>query len=101
IASLQDEAFRPMGGAVVEGEITGSRGVRRVRFDAGASGTYTASLDDLPPGRYRVSAAASRGPRTMGRASAEFAVDRWSLEEARALPDSVELAANALASGGR
>ena len=35
------------------------------------------------------------------RASSEFAVDRWSLEAARTLPDSITLAAVASASGGQ
>jgi hypothetical protein len=48
-----------------------------------------------------VSATATRGGRTLGRATSELAVDRWSLEESRALPDSGTLAAVAQASGGR
>jgi hypothetical protein len=101
-ATLQDAAFRPVSGAVVEGEVTPGQGAaRKVRFEPGAAGSYVATLDDLPPGRYRVSARGSLGGREMGRAGSEFAVDRWSLEEARTQPDSVTLAAIAQASGGR
>ena len=101
-ATLQDAAFRPVAGAVVEGEVTPAQGAaRKVRFEPGAAGSYVATLEDLPPGRYRVSARGSLGGRELGRAGNEFAVDRWSLEEARTQPDSVTLAAIAQASGGR
>ena len=72
-----------------------------MRFEPGAAGSYVAMLDDLPPGRYRVSARGSLNGRELGRAGSEFAVDRWSLEEARTQPDSVTMAAMAAASGGR
>ena len=72
-----------------------------VRFEPGAAGSYVATLEDLPPGRYRVSARAALGGRELGRAASEFAVDRWSLEEARTQPDSLTMAAIAQATGGR
>jgi len=101
-ATLQDDAFRPVAGALVEAEVAASGGAsRKVRFEPGAAGSYVATLDDLPPGRFRVSARAARGGRELGRASTELAVDRWSLEEARTEPDSATLAAVAQASGGR
>jgi hypothetical protein len=101
-ATLQDDAFRPVAGATVEGEITGGDGrARRVRFMAGSAGSYGLELGDLPPGRYQVQAFASLGGKALGRASSEFAVDRWSLEESRALPDSAALAALTSATGGR
>jgi hypothetical protein len=101
-ATLQDEAFRPVADAVVEGEVSGSGGAtRRVRFEPRAAGAYEALIEDPAPGRYRVSARARRGGRELGRAGAEFAVDRWSLEEARVEPDSAALAAVATAGGGR
>src|SRR5205085_1492737 len=68
---------------------------------AGGGGSYTASLDHLEPGRYRVSATAMRAGRLLGRSTSEFAVDRWSLEEARAVPDCAALAPLSRASGGR
>jgi hypothetical protein len=101
-ASLQDAQFRPLAGAEVEGEVTTGQGQsRKVTFEPGAAGSYVATLDDLPPGRYRVSARATLGGREVGRAGSELAIDRWSLEEARTEPDSVTLAAVAQASGGR
>jgi hypothetical protein len=113
-ATLQDSAFRPLAGAEVTGELRGTDGrARPVRFvpagtsggpaPAGpaATGSYVAELEDLPPARYRLSARATRGGRELGRAACEFAVDRWSLELARALPDSAALAALAAATGGR
>ena len=48
-----------------------------------------------------MSVRAARGGRDVGHAGTEFAVDRWSLEEARTLPDSAGLAAVANATGGR
>lgn len=102
MATLQDDAFRPVSGGRVEADVTGTDGrARHVQFVPGAAGSYTASLERLPPGRYRVGAIAARGGRVLGRANAEFAVDRWSLEEARALPDSATLASMADATGGR
>ncbi len=102
VASLQDRDFRPLAGATVEGEVQDARGRRvPVRFVPREAGSYVAALDDLAPGRYRVSARAVRAGQELGRASSEFAVDRWSLEEARAEPDSATLAAMAGASGGR
>jgi hypothetical protein len=102
LATLQDAAFRPVSGGRVEADVTGADGhARHVTFTPGASGSYLVALEQLPPGRYRVAAAASRGGHALGRASAEFAIDRWSLEEARALPDSGTLAAIAQATGGR
>jgi hypothetical protein len=100
-ATLQDEAFRPLAGAAVEGEVAAPGGAaRRVRFEPRAAGAYEAVLEDLAPGRHRVAARATRGGRELGRATAEFAVDRWSLEEARVEPDSAALAAVARAGGG-
>jgi hypothetical protein len=102
LASLQDREFKPLAGATVEGEITDAEGRRApVRFAARESGSYVASLDALRPGRYRVSARATRGGQELGAATAEFAVDHWSLEEARAEPDSSTLAAIAAGTGGR
>lgn len=101
-ATLQDEAFRPVAGASVEGDLAGPNGTtRHLRFEGAAAGSYAASLDDLPPGAYRVSARATRGGHELGHATSEFAVDRWSLEEARTQPDSATLAAMAGASGGQ
>jgi hypothetical protein len=101
-ATLQDPSFRAVAGAEVEGDIETPRArPRHIRFEPGEAGSYAATLEDLPPGRYRVSARATRGGREMGRATSEFAVDRWSLEEASTLPDSATLAAMARASGGR
>jgi hypothetical protein len=101
-ATLQDDQFRPVTGAAVEGEVTDARGrARRIVFAPRAAGTYVASLEDLPPGPYRVGARATRGGVSLGRATSEFGVDRWSLEEARTLPDSAALASLAAATGGR
>ena len=101
-ATLQDAAFRPLAGAEVAGEAQDAAGrPRAVRFEPRAAGTYEAALEDLPPGRYRLGTRAVLGGREVGRASTEFAVDRWSLELARSQPDSATLAAVAAASGGR
>jgi hypothetical protein len=102
VATLQDDAFRPVPGASVTGDVTGERGLsRRVEFVAGEAGTYVASVEGLPAGRYRINAGARRGERTLGRAGTEFVVDRWSLEVARVQPDSASLGAVVAASGGR
>jgi hypothetical protein len=102
VATLQDDEFRPLPGASLSGEVAGADGrARRVEFAPAAAGTYVATLENLPSGRYRVTALAESGGRTLGRAGTEFAVDRWSLEMARVQPDSVTLAAMAAATGGR
>ncbi len=101
-ATLQDSAFRPVAGGEVTGEVQDDAGrSRRVRFESRSRGSYEAVLEDLPAARYRLSARALRGGRELGRAATEFAVDRWSLELARSLPDSAALAAVAVATGGR
>jgi hypothetical protein len=101
-ATLQDSAFRPVAGGEVSGELQDAAGrAQPVRFAPRATGSYEAVLEDLRPGRYRLAARAVRGGRELGRATGEFAVDRWSLELARSLPDSAALAAVARASGGR
>uniref|UniRef100_A0A832I419 VWA domain-containing protein n=1 Tax=Eiseniibacteriota bacterium TaxID=2212470 RepID=A0A832I419_UNCEI len=101
-ATLQDERFAPVAGAEVVGEARDAAGrARPVAFEPREAGAYVAALDDLPPGRWTVLARATRGGRELGRATAEFAVDRWSLEASRTLPDSATLAAVAAASGGR
>jgi hypothetical protein len=102
-ATLQDSSFRPVPSATVEGELTDAAGgARRIAFAPGAAGSYEAVIEAPPPGRYRVSARArAAAGNELGRAATEFAVDRWSLEEARTLPDSATLAAVARASGGR
>jgi len=101
-ASLQDASFRPIAGASVDGEVQDEAGhTRRLSFAAGAAGSYVGALADLGPGRYRVRARATRGGREVGRAESEFAVDRWSLEDAHAEPDSLTLAAIASAANGR
>ena len=102
LATLQDPAFRPVSGAELTGELTAAGGQRRaLTFRAGGSGSYEAVVEDLPPGRYRVSARAVRGGAELGRATTELAVDRWSLEEAHSSPDSLGLAQMAAESGGR
>ena len=104
-ATLQDAGFHPVAGATVEGEVQDAAGkTQRVTFEPRATGSYEAVLENPPPGRYRVNvravAANQAGAGELGRATTEFAVDRWSLEEARTLPDSSTLAAVAQASGG-
>ncbi len=100
-ATLQDAQFRPVAGAEVTGELKGPAGaVRRVTFQPRAAGSYVAELHGLAPGRYSVEARATAGGRDAGRASAAFAVDRWSLEVARTRADSATLAAMAAAAGG-
>ncbi|MFI5371545.1 MAG: hypothetical protein ACHQ52_08310 [Candidatus Eisenbacteria bacterium] len=101
-ASLQDDAFRPIAGATLEGSARDAAGhTRTLAFTPAGAGSYVVSLDDLPPGRWSVSARATRAGRELGRATGEFAVDRWSLETAEADPDSSTLAAMTRASGGR
>ena len=100
IASLQDRDFRPVAGAGVEGEVTGEGGRRAVRFVAREGGSYVATLEDLPPGRYRVSARATRAGQDLGQAASQFAIDGWSLEQARTEPDSATMAAMTSAAGG-
>ncbi|HTM57352.1 MAG TPA: hypothetical protein VL123_02935 [Candidatus Udaeobacter sp.] len=102
-ATLQDTAFRPVAGAAIEGELTRSgRAARPLRFEPRESGAYAATLEGLEPGRYRVTihARTGAGGRELGHATTEFAVDRWSLEEARSDPDTATLAAVARESGG-
>jgi hypothetical protein len=101
-ATLQDSQFRPVSGATVTGDVIDANGrARSIEFAPGAAGAYAATLEDLAPGRYRVSARASRSGSDLGRAASDFAVDRWSLEEARTLPDSGALASLATATEGR
>ena len=102
LASLQDAEFKPVGGATVRGEVIDERGRRTaMSFEARERGSYVATLEGLPAGRYRGAARATRGAQELGAATGEFAVDRWSLEEARAEPDSASLAAVARGAGGR
>jgi len=102
LATVQDASLRPVAGAAVAGELKSESGATRaVTFTARDAGSYEAVLDDLPPGRYRISARAERGGHELGRAASEVAVDRWSLEEARSNADSTALAQLAAASGGR
>ena len=100
-ATLQDSAFRPVPGAKLEGEaaLVGG-GARALAFEPREAGTYVATLSGLAPGRYRVLVRARGAGRTALEASSEFAVDRWSLEDARAETDSMALAAISRASGG-
>jgi len=101
-ALLQDERFRPIAGADVRGELTGPGGASRpVVFLPGGPGAYSATFVSPGPGRWQASVRATRGGREVGRARAEFVVDRWTLEALRAQPDSAALAAIAEASGGR
>ena len=100
-ASLQDPEFKPVSGATVQGDAQDESGrATRLMFVSRTSGSYAATLEDPSPGRYRVSVRATKGGIELGRATSEFAVDRWSLEEARAEPDTATLAAIAAASGG-
>jgi len=102
LATLQDAAFRPVAGAEVSGELIDASGARRpIAFRAGGGGSYEAVFDELPAGRYRVTARALRGGNELGRAQTELAVDRWSLEAARTAPDSAGLARLAAETGGR
>ena len=100
-ATLQDSAFRPVAGARLEGEAALSGGgARALTFEPREAGTYVATLSGLAPGRYRVLVRARGAGRTGLEASSEFAVDRWSLEDARAETDSAALTAISRASGG-
>ena len=102
LASLQNQEFQPVAGATVRGEVADEQGRRtNVSFEPRERGSYVATLDDLPPGRYRIVARATHGGKELGSANAQFAVDRWSLEEARAEPDSAALAGIARNAGGR
>ena len=100
-ATLQDEAFRPLAGATVRGEASDGRGhTRALEFTPREAGSYAVSLSALEPGRWQVSARATRAGRELGVARSEFAVDTWSLEALRAEPDSATLAAVASGTGG-
>lgn len=102
LATLQDEQLRPVSGAEVKGELSDGAGHRvPVTFRAGGAGSYEASVEELPPGRWRVSAEATRAGKGLGRANTELAVDRWSLEEAQTSPDSAAMAQLAGVTGGR
>ncbi len=102
LASLQDDAFRPVPGAQIAGELRGAGGrPAQVAFTPGASGSYVANLEGLAPGRYALQARATKGGREPGRASTEVVVDSWSLEQALSEPDSAGLPALASATGGR
>jgi hypothetical protein len=102
LATLQDERLSPVSGAEVTGELADMEGHRvPVTFRAGGAGSYEATIEDLPPGRWRVAAEAERGGRSLGRASTELAIDRWSLEEAQTSPDSATMAQLARVTGGR
>jgi len=101
-ALLQDARFQPVAGAEVTAELSGPGGAaRRVTFTPGGAGAYTAEFASPGPGRWQVSARATRQGRELGRARGEFVVDRWTLEALRAEPDSGALASIAEASGGR
>ena len=101
-ASLQGADFKPVAGATLAGEAQDASGrTIRLAFTPRAAGSYEATLPEPAPGRYRVTVRAAKGGVELGRAASEFAVDRWSLEEARADPDSATLAAIAGATGGR
>jgi len=101
-ASLQDDSFRPVAGARVTGEANNGRGqTRRLVFEPGERGSYSAALEGLPPGRWQVGARAVKDGREVANATTTFAVDRWSLEALRSEPDSATLAAVAQASEGK
>jgi hypothetical protein len=101
-ASLQSPDFKPVAGAALEGEALDPAGhATRLAFQPRAAGSYEATLEDPAPGRYHVTVRATRGGVELGRATSEFAVDHWSLEEARAEPDSATMAAIAFATQGR
>jgi hypothetical protein len=101
-ARLQDAAFRPVSGARVQAELSrpGGRALQ-VTLEPRTPGSYVAALPALPPGRYRVDARATRQGAEVGRTQTDFAVDRWSLEEARAHSDSLGLARLVQSTGGR
>jgi hypothetical protein len=100
-ALLQDARFQPVAGADVHAELTGPGGAtRRVTFTPGGPGVYTSTFPSPGPGRWQVTARATRSGRELGRARGEFVVDRWTLEALRAQPDSASMAAIASASGG-
>ena len=84
---------------------------RPVRFAPREGGVYELTLAPPDPGRYRVSVRAHAAPGMpratagdaaveLGHAGTEFAVDRWSLEEAQSDPDTATLAALARETGG-
>jgi len=101
-ATLQDERFQPVARAAVRGELSLAGGrTRPVTFEPAEAGAYVATLDDVPAGRHRIAVRAEKGGRELGRATSEFAVDRWSVEMSQPLPDSTLLAAVASATGGR
>ena len=101
-ASLQDDAFHPVAGARVTGEANDGRGhTRRLVFEPGEQGSYSAALEGLPPGRWQVGARAVKDGHEVANATTAFAVDRWSLEALRSEPDSATLAAVAQASAGK
>jgi hypothetical protein len=100
-ATLQDDTFRPVAGATIEGEATDARGGRQpLVFEPGEAGRYVATLPAPASGRWQVAVRARSGGRELARARSEFAVDPWSLELLRTEPDSASLGAVAAASGG-
>ena len=101
-ATLQDESFRPVAGATIDGEATDGHGARvPLEFAPGDAGGYEATIHTPRAGRWQVSVRAREGGRELARARSEFAVDTWSLEALRTDPDSSTMAAMSAASGGR
>ena len=98
-AALQDASFAPITGARVNARLSGPQS-RDVVLESRGDGAYGATLADLPPGRYAVSATAQAGGRAVGTASATFWVDAQSAEWQDVAPDPGLLAAVAQASGG-
>ena len=105
LATLQDDAFRPIADARVEGSASDGHGHSvALAFTPRGNGGYEAVLPAPAPGRWQVQVRArGAGPqaRDLGHARSEFAVDTWSLEALRSDPDSAALALVAEASGGR
>ncbi len=99
-ATLQDAAFRPIAEARVTARVSGPA-PREVVLESRGQGAYSTVLDNLPPGRYTVSATATLNGRNTGAASAEFWVDAQSIEWQDVAPDPGLLAQVAQASGGR
>ena len=102
LATLQDDAFKPIADARLEGSASDGHGhdVPLV-FAPRGSGGYEATLAAPQPGRWQVQVRAMHKGRDLARARSEFAVDTWSLEALRTEPDSAALALVADASGGR
>jgi hypothetical protein len=102
-ARVLDESYLPVSDAEVEATLTSEQNpadTMVISFQPGRAGTYSATLNYIPPGNYEVRGSVTREGVSLGKPKSSFVVEPYSLEDLSQISDFDMLKRISEVSGG-